>query len=241
MLPYALKQFTDDNDLTRAAAEAWLDETQIASRDGQLFRVALSGGRIARKFYASTVALATERQQSLAHVHFFWADERCLAPTDPESNYRLANDLMFVPLGVSRANIHRIRGEAAPEIAAAEASTEICGIGPLNQDGLPVIDLVILGLGEDGHVASLFPNADKEVTDSRQAYVSVADSPKPPAARVTLSYAAIAAARLVWVLASGQGKADALRKSLSLKGSTPLARVLESRQQSWLLSDISAC
>jgi 6-phosphogluconolactonase len=241
MQHYVLKQLADDNALAQAAAEAWLDEVETATRAGHSFTVALSGGRIARKFYASTVGLAVARGQNFSRVHFFWADERCLPPTDPESNYRLAHDLLFAPLGIPGSHIHRVRGEAAPDVAAAEASAEIRRLAALNPQGLPALDLVILGLGEDGHVASLFPNAAENVTDSQQPYLAITDSPKPPLARVTLSYPVITAARLVWVLVSGQGKADALRKSLSPKGSTPLARVLRSRPKTRLFSDISAC
>ena len=98
-----------------------------------------------------------------------------------------------------------------------------------------MIDLVFLGMGEDAHVASLFPS-DTEAIKSQAVYRAVT-GPKPPPRRVTLGYAALSAAREVWVLASGRGKAEALRASLSKSGDTPLARVLQSRENTEILTD----
>jgi len=237
MSHYDLKPFPTDDALAQAAAAAWLEEIEIANRAGDSHTIALSGGRIAKKFYARMVEQVSARKASLTSVHFFWADERCVPPTDVESNYRLARENLFEPLAIPSANVHRILGEESPEFAATEAEAEISRIVELNGDGLPVLDLVILGLGEDGHVASLFPNADPAVVNCPRAFLAITDSPKPPSARVTLSYAAIAAARRVWVLASGQGKADALRNSISPEGSTPLARVIKSRRATRLFTN----
>jgi len=238
MSRFDLKSYATDDALAQAAAGAWLDEVELANRTGATYTVALSGGRIAKKFYSSIAAQAGVRKFNCASVHFFWADERCVPPTDAESNYRLAREFLFEPLAIPASNIHRILGEEPPDFAATEAEAEICRIAPLNADGLPALDLVILGLGEDGHVASLFPGASKNGIDSRHAYLAIADSPKPPSARVTLSYAAIASARQTWVLVSGQGKTGALRNSLNPTGSTPLARVLQSRKVTRLFTDI---
>jgi len=82
--------FPTPDALALAAADAWLDEIEAAARTGQPYCVALSGGRIAQNFFAATVARAAARKTSFAHVHFFWADERCVPPTDPASNYRMA-------------------------------------------------------------------------------------------------------------------------------------------------------
>jgi len=238
MSHYDLKQFTTDDALAQGAAEAWLNEIEISNRAGTTQTVALSGGRIAKKFYAAIVAQAGARELDFAPVHFFWADERCVPPADAESNYRLALENLFEPLAIPATGIHRILGEEPPDFAATEAEAEICRIAQLNTDGLPELDLVILGLGEDGHVASLFPGAASDVIENHHAYLAIADSPKPPSARVTLSYAAIAAARRVWVLVSGQGKAGALRNSLASSGSTPLTRVIKLRKETCLFTDI---
>ena len=122
---------------------------------------------------------------------------------DQESNFRLANELLFAPLKISENQIHRIRGELPPEAAAAQAASEISAITPLNKSGQPVLDLIFLGMGEDGHVASLFPGENEAAGSDNAVYRAVKNSPKPPPNRVTLGYAAIVAARQVWVLVSG--------------------------------------
>jgi 6-phosphogluconolactonase len=174
--------------------------------------------------------LAAGRNGLLATVHFFWGDERCVPPTDPESNFRLAWERLLQPLAVPEARIHRIRGEESPEAAAAGAAEELLRLAPGNGYGQPVLDLLFLGMGEDGHVASLFPAEPMAMISDRAVYRPVMAT-KPPPRRITLGYQAIAAAREVWVLASGTGKESALKASLAASGQTPLARVLQLRQQ----------
>ena len=239
MANYELISFAGPDDLARAAAGAWLDEIEIANRAGKLHCVALSGGRITQKFFTETVAQAKTRGVSFANCHFFWADERCLPPTDPESNFKLANDLLFTKLGnISENQIHRLRGEDSPSAAAEIAESVVCRIAPQNKNSRPVLDLVLLGMGEDGHVASLFPNAGPEILNCATTFLAVDNSPKPPPTRISLSYAALAAARQVWVLVSGAGKADALRETLQPAGQTPLARVLRHRKSTKIFSDL---
>jgi 6-phosphogluconolactonase len=263
-----LISFAGAGELASRAAGAWLDEIESANRAGKTHCVALSGGRIAQKFFASTVGQAKARAVSFARVHFFWADERCVPPTDPESNFKLAGELLFAPLKIAGTQIHRIRGEEPPDKATALATAEIIRIiptaspSPRRGEGrgeeavfsnskshsplgrgeggysLPVLDLIFLGMGEDGHVASLFPDAPPEILNGTVPFLAIENSPKPPPRRISLSYAAIAAAKQVWLLASGAGKAAALRESLSPDGKTPLARVIQSRLQTKIFSDI---
>ncbi len=200
--------------------------------------IAISGGRIAKDFFTAVARVAQERGQSLAHVHFFWADERCVPPEHAESNYRSAAELLFAPLQLPPENLHRIRGEAETECAAREAETELRRFATTSAADQPVLDLVLLGMGEDGHIASLFPGESGDVMSSQAVYRSVTAS-KPPPRRITLGYAAIAAAREVWVLASGAGKEEALRESLSPDGTTPLARVLRGRERTCIFTDLS--
>ena len=223
--------FPNADELAVTVAGAWLDEVAAAARAGKAHAVALSGGRVTQKFFAVVVEQSRACGVSLAGVDFFWADERCVPPTDAESNFKLADELLFQPLGIAAERIHRVRGELAPAEATKLATAALARV-------TPVLDLVFLGMGEDGHVASLFPNASAETLNCRAPFLFVTDSPKPPPNRVTLSYAAIAAARQVWVLASGQGKAAAFAESVSPTGNTPLARVLQSRAQTKIFTDI---
>ena len=235
---FELISFADADELSQAVASAWLDEIKTANRAGKSHCVALSGGRISRKFFAAVAEQAKARAVFFGRVHFFWADERCVPPDDAESNFRLANELLFAPLKITGAQIHRIRGEDSPEAAAKAASAEISKIAPVNETGQPVLDLIFLGMGGDGHVASLFPNASADIVSCAMPFLAVENSPKPPPNRVTLSYAVIAAARQVWVLVSGTGKEAALRESLEPDGHTPLARVIHLCPRAKIFTDI---
>ena len=237
MKSFELISFPNGPSLAQAAASAWLDLIEASHRAGQPQFVALSGGRIARDFFAATTAAARSRNVSLANVHFFWADERCVPPADPECNFAAADQLLFQPLHLPPDHIHRILGEEHPPTAAQKAETEIRRFVPGNQAGQPVLDLIFLGMGEDGHVASLFPGGADETQLGTAIYRAVSAS-NPPPRRITLCYPTIAVARQVWVLASGPGKERALKASLDGSAQTPLARVLHSRGQTRIYSDV---
>ena len=166
--------------------------------------------RTLRKLSLHPSSKAHDRGFSPANVHFFWADERCVPPNDAESNFRVARELLLIPLKIPDDHIHRIRGEESPAFAVAEAEAEICRIAALTNDSQPMLDLIFLGMGEDGHVASLFPDEAESVIASPAIYRAVA-AVKPPPQRITLGYAAIAAARQVWVLASGRQRGGVAR------------------------------
>lgn len=235
MKRFDVRTFRNDGELAETAATEWL---QLLLPDNP-HRVALSGGRIAKAFYQAIVELALKQPGPLANVNFFWADERCLPPSDPESNFFLANQYLFEPLHINASRIHRLKGELAPNVAVAEAVADIRRSAPNNESNQPVLDLIILGMGEDGHVASLFPNASEAILGTTAPYLHVANSPKPPPNRLSLNYATIAAAKRVWVLANGSGKLNALKESVSPTGATPLARVLKSRNSTQVFTDLN--
>lgn len=247
MKKFELISFITADELASQVAGAWLDEIESARRAGKLHCVALSGGRITQKFFTALVEQAKARKvgnggtPSLpGNVHFFWADERCVPPEDPESNFKMANELLFAPLKVAENQIHRIRGEDSPAAAVKAAEEELRQIALPGENRQPVLDLVFLGMGEDGHVASLFPGAPAEVVNHPGPFLFIDNSPKPPPRRISLSYAAIAAARQVWVLISGAGKEKALRESVDFSRKTPLARVIELRQKTLIFRQIEA-
>jgi len=233
---FELRSFPNDQALSAAAARDWLTLVQKSSGP---HTVALSGGRIAKTFFAAVADLAKASGANLSNVHFFWADERCLEPADADSNYRLAWENLLLPLGISPDKIHRLKGESLPSAAAAEASGDIRRVVPLDPAGVPVLDVIFLGLGEDGHIASLMPNAPTAVLESREPYVHVSNSPKPPPDRLTMTYPVLAAAKNVWMLATGAAKVEALRDSLQSDGTTPFARVLRSRPQTIIYTDLN--
>jgi len=226
---YELLKFGGPDELARAAAKFWLDEIEAANRAGVNHCVALSGGRITQKFLVEVVAQVKVRKVSFDRVHFFWADERCVPPDDPESNFKLAKELLFDPLRIATERIHRLRGEDEPDTAATTAGIELEAVAGKNQEGMPVLDLIFLGMGEDGHIASLFPESSAKLVDISVPFLVVKNSPKPPPTRISLSYKAIFAAKNIAVLISGAGKAEALRNTLSTNGKTSLARVIATR------------
>jgi len=238
MQNFELISFAKPDDLGGAAASLWLNEIAAAERAGRAYFTVLSAGRIAENFFAAASELARERAVSMGRVQFFWADERCVPPTDAESNFRMADELLFRPLGIAPDQIHRIHGEAPPGSAAELAEAELRRVVPVDGAGQPVLDLVFLGMGEDGHVASLFPGERRSLIASPAVYRAITGSPKPPPNRVTLGFPAIVAARNVWVLASGGGKKRALDEALSPAGRNPLAQVLQARRQTRIFSDI---
>jgi 6-phosphogluconolactonase len=229
---FDLERFSSDQELAGAVAKRWL----AAIPEAAFYAVALSGGRIARRLF-SEVARTAQAEQKLRTVQFFWGDERCVPPADAESNYAAARELLFVPLQVPPERIHRIPGEAPPEEAAREAEADLRSSLRATENNQPVLDLVFLGMGEDGHVASLFPGEPREMVNDTAVYRPVIAT-KPPPRRITLGYQAIFVAREVWVLASGAGKEQALRDSIASNGDTPLARVLKNRRHTTILSDI---
>jgi 6-phosphogluconolactonase len=233
-----LLRFPDATELAKAAALTWVDQLAQRTTPNDNYCVALPGGRAAAIFFRSSVELIRSRNVSLADVHFFWADERCVPPDGPDSNFAVAHQEFFAPLAISQEQIHRIRGEADPQFAVAEAEAELCRVASLQPDGTPVFDLVLLGMGEDGHVASLFPGAPAAISESRMPFLHITDSPKPPPERITVSYPILVAAREVWVLVSGKGKDPVLRASLSATGWTPVERVVQSRQRTRIFTDV---
>jgi len=229
---YTLRHFDDSESLTEAVAQRW-HEVLVQRDRPNSFTVALSGGRTPKALYKAFVVKAEGAQ--LDNVHFFWGDERVVPPTDDESNYKLASGPLFQALKIPETQIHRVQTEQDETFAVQQAESEICRVAELDASGQPVLDLIFLGMGEDGHVASLFPG-DQEAVESQAVYRAVT-GPKPPPRRITLGYCALAAAREVWVLVSGEGKKKALENSLLADGVTPLARVLQSRKNTEIFTD----
>jgi 6-phosphogluconolactonase len=202
--------FDSPEALALTAAQRWLAELTPDRRQ----TVALSGGRIARTFFVAVAREARATRSRFTGLHVFWADERCVPPDQAESNFALARTHLLEPLGIPAERVHRIRGEIEPAAAAAEASAELACVTAGGGAGSPILDWVFLGMGEDGHVASLFPASTDSDATSAPAYLAV-KGPKPPVQRITLGYPALMAARQVWVMVSGPGKEAALADSLT--------------------------
>jgi len=182
-----------------ALADALVEATEAAAREAiaarGVFQLAVTGGSAATALYPG---LARARVD-WAKTHVYFGDERCVPPTDASSNFRGADERLLRPAGVPPANVHRVLGEAPPEEAAAQYAR-----------ALPVLDVVHLGLGPDGHVCSLFPG-HRLLDEGTARVAALTDAPKPPPARVTLTRVALREARALWFLAVGAAKQDVVR------------------------------
>ena len=225
----AVENFADA--LAESVARQWL-ALMVGRDEAKPFTVALSGGQFPRHYYKALAKAAAG--VSFRNVHFFWGDERVVPPNDEESNFRLAAVPLLLALKIPDEQVHRVLTERDEAFAVAQAEAEICRIADLDAEGQPMLNLVLLGMGEDGHVASLFPG-DAEA-DSTAVYRAVT-GPKPPPRRITLGSPALAAAREVWVVLSGEGKAAALAAAREPDSDLPIARVLRARTHTRIFTD----
>jgi 6-phosphogluconolactonase len=207
--------------LARAAAEYFVTVAIEAIAARGWFAVVLSGGSTPRATYA---LLSTEEFASRvdwSRVHIFWGDERCVPPDHSDSNYRMAREALLDHVLLPACNVHRIRGEMNPEEAAADyerALRSFFGWQPRGKEigderPVPRFDLVLLGMGEDGHTASLFPGTAALHEGTRWVVAHYVD--KLGAWRVTLTLVAINAAAHVVFIVSGAGKAERLQQVLA--------------------------
>lgn len=229
--------FPDTETLVQQVAARWLDAVDAAAAAGRPFHVALSGGRVAGRFMAVAQTLGAARQTRWSGVHCHWGDERCVPPDHAESNYKLAQTALLDPAGIAVERRHRLRGELPPDEAARLAEQELARVTGTATGSVPVLDLVFLGMGEDGHVASLFPGAPESVVASERWVIPVI-GPKPPPQRLSVTFRVLAAAKEVWVLASGAGKEQALAESLRAGGTTPLAHLISLRTRTTIMTDL---
>ena len=146
-------------DLAQGLAEEITDMIAAAAFRGKKFTIALSGGSTPRLLYTVLGDSFADRAD-WHRVHFFWGDERCVPPGDKESNFRMTREALLMKLNIPEENIHRITGEAKPWDEAKRYSSEILAHTSII-NGLPSFDLMILGLGDDGHTASIFPGNEK--------------------------------------------------------------------------------
>lgn len=204
-----IKVFPDAAALAAGAAEAFV--AAVRATDGP-FRVALSGGNTPRALFA---ALADEAAPFRARVpwdrlQLFWSDERCVPPTDKESNFKTANDALLTRVPVRREQVHRIPAELPDHEEAARIYEETL---KSEFGGSPIFDLIYLGMGPDGHTASLFPGTPA-VSEKKRLVISNSIEEKK-SSRVTFTLPLINAAKSVHFLVAGPDKADTARKVLN--------------------------
>jgi 6-phosphogluconolactonase len=205
--------YPDADRLAQAAAEHVVTLAgQAIARQGR-FSVALSGGSTPRPLYARLATEDFAPQTDWSNVHVFWGDERCVPPEHPDSNYGMARQSLLDHVPIPAHNVHRIHGELEPAEAALEYERVLrTFFASSTQESGTTFDLVLLGLGTDGHTASLFPRTDPLHEQKRWVAAHYADA--VGVWRVTLTPPAINAAANVTFLVSGADKAQTLQQML---------------------------
>lgn len=217
---------------------SWLQEI-LAEKD-ELF-IALSGGSTPKSLFDYWSTLP-KNEIDWEKVFFFWGDERCVPPTDDESNYKMTQEHLFQHIRIPEENIFRIRGEEQPENEAHRYNKLLTDHLPL-ENGTPVFDIVMLGMGDDGHTASIFPH-QMDLWDSKEHCV-VATHPESGQKRVSLSGSVINAAQHVAFLVTGANKAEKLTEIVNhpqqASEKYPAARVApSSKNLVWFVDSAAA-
>lgn len=194
--------------LPQVAAQEIGRNLALAARERGQASLCLAGGTTPRAVYE---ALATDADLAWASISVYFGDERCVAPEHVDSNYRMAREALFERVSLPPTRVQRMRGENPDREQAARDYDAL----------LPdAFDVLVLGIGEDGHTASLFPNSPALYARERRVLPVI--GPKPPPERLTLTPPVLAAARFVLVLAAGAGKATAVARAL--EGALDIAR-----------------
>lgn len=231
--------------LAEAVAARLINRLADAQAERGEASIVLTGGRIAAKVYGYVLTSRIRGVVDWSKVDFWWGDERFLPSGDAERNETQARGAFLDALPVAPERVHPMPAadavdtpEKAAEAYCAElggvaASARFAGRSPERAEGVPPFDLVLLGIGEDGHVASLFPR-HPALEETGAPAVGVRGAPKPPPERVTLTMPTINGASAVWIVGSGSGKAEAVEEALTGAG-PPAGRVRARDRTSWLL------
>lgn len=204
-----IRVFPDSDALAAAAAAFFADSATEAIGNRGRFSVALSGGATPRKLFR-LLGLEYRDRLRWGSIHLFWADERSVPPDHEQSNYRLAYDELISKISMPSGNIHRIQGELDPAEAAREYEKTMHG--HFGSEGIPVFDLILLGLGKDGHTASLFPGSEALLKEDHLAVPSYSGSTGDR--RVTLTLPVLNNAADIIFLVSGRSKAGIVSEIL---------------------------
>jgi 6-phosphogluconolactonase len=202
------KIFCTSSELAEAFAEELTGRINIAGKSGLPFSLAISGGNTPKLLFS---VLAEKYCSSVdwGNVQFFWVDERCVSPVDPESNFGMTKSIFLDKIKIPGNNIHRIKGEDDPVQEAERYAQEIL-LYVRSEDQLPAFDQVILGMGDDGHTASIFPDNRDLLSSKNICEMSV--HPITGQRRITLTIKVINNAEFVAFLATGQNKARIIEK-----------------------------
>lgn len=249
-----IRRYQNLDALSVAAASVICELAEESVRERGLFTVALSGGVTPKPLYSRLAKPPLLTRIPWAQSHLFWGDERCVPPHDPHSNFSLAFETLISKVPIPAENVHRIPVELEPPEMAASAYEEILRgffppskqsdsgpIAPEENGRFPALDLILLGVGKDGHTASLFPSDG--VLEERRRWVAAVKCPRgmPSVSRITLTLPLINRARTVLFLVSGAGKREVVESILGEEepalSSFPAGRIDPDGRLLWFLDD----
>jgi 6-phosphogluconolactonase len=240
MKPHHILIEPDAAQLARKTVQQLVQTAAACVERQKRFTLAISGGSTPRVLHRLLAKTPWRERMPWQHTHIFWVDERCVPQTDPASNYGNAKTDFLDRLPLPATHIHPMPGEQETEKAALFYRQEIQSVVKTIEDGFPVFDLIMLGMGEDGHTASLFPG-DPALEETRR-WVMAVKGGHPRVTRLTLTLPVLNHAKRIWFLASGSTKADIMR-TLFFEASSvlPAGRVQPLKGTiSWLLDEAAA-
>lgn len=237
-----LEVFRDAATLSAVVASRIADLAGRKTRQGRRFTMALSGGTTPKRLYQLLSAKPYRRSICWKKVHIFWIDERCVGPQHPKSNFRMAQQTLLAKVPIPARNIHRVVAErCSPKSAAAGYERLLREFFHLPPGRLPKFDLMLLGVGVDGHVASLFPES-RALSERHRLVAEVVDAPDLP--RVTLTLQVLTHAQRIICMASGAAKAPILGKIFERNRTTRLLPAqlvgLSGKATTWCLDQAAA-
>ncbi|CAG8998659.1 MAG: 6-phosphogluconolactonase [Candidatus Celerinatantimonas neptuna] len=228
------KVFNSSNDVITSLCE---ELQKYGERDTPV-HISLSGGSTPKRWF-ERLHQDYANKINWSNLHFWWGDERCVQPDDPESNYGQAKALLFDHISIPDSHIHRILGENNPEQEAQRLAEEICTLVP-KIHGIPSFDWIILGMGDDGHTASLFPNQ----TDFNAPELTlVASHPQSGQLRVSKSARLLSNAERITYLVLGDNKAKRLQEIATHHAADlpyPAAKIKARKITEWYLDTLAA-
>ena len=226
------------------AAELILTISKQAIASSGRCVMALSGGSTPKTLYHTIRSPEWNSRFDWSHIVFLFGDERCVAPDNSDSNFGMARRELFQPLNMPHDHVHRMKGECPdPAVAAEEYEKTLRDVTMCPAPGVPRIDLVLLGLGDDGHTASLFPGT--AALQEQSKLVTVGQAPTGVRHRLTLTLGVLNRAAVVLFIVTGAGKAEMVRRVIESESkadrSLPAARVSpESGRLIWILDQAAA-
>ncbi len=202
------------DELSRGVAEESVNRIKTSLHRRKICSLVLAGGNTPQPFYHLLVTDYAD-QIPWEYVHFFWGDERFVPHHHQQSNYRMVHESLLKPLSIPERNIHAMPTNHPTVVDCAQAYED--HLQSEFRTEFPVFDLVVLGMGADGHTASLFPETD--ALQEQENWVCASEAPDPPRERITLTYPVLNNARNVFFMVSGERKAEAVRNAFQEENS----------------------